>query len=635
MDYKQRIKNLLINDKEKLKYTNKNKTSVSLVEILEEEMINFKYEDTNDITYIFDLFEVLGEMLDSKGLKQQLSTRFTYIHNVIRNHLHAEPNKEDKQQISRYRMLKNIINKMENTMLILYLDNPVDYDPNKEQFIHYIIFKQKYINFFIQACEKFPHLVNSVDENGKPLVELVLDKYLESLDIYLSKENLGPIDDLIYYDKVLRVMFENEKLNIDDANKKIMLEKLKKYAKTKQEKITSNRLKEKLSFFINNASNCIMGYEEPKSIEYLSYKYEIHDKFKEAHNLEAQTIYTKYKNLDGKITPRKIYTFDGKGAKELDDGLSIIYEDGIYHLGVHIADPGSYINNNSILMDEAKRRTTSLYMGDYCIPLYPFILSGDTMSLNVGKKTYCMSYYYDIDELTGELLKFEIKNELCEIAGNLTYDYFDKCMDKGTDDKELFETLIHLTDVSEILKRIYNEDFIYQTFHNDKNNSLSRSVVESAMIYTNYHTSKLFSDRDLPFIYRCHSINDMDINLLTSLQEKLSQKETTSAMTKEIEMMKNLFPRAFYTSTNSGHYGLGIDYYSHVTSPLRRLADNLANECIKKFILNEYKPDDKKIMLEKIDEISETINSKRNSAEDYEIQYMRLKYLNNKNKNIN
>ena len=112
MDYKQRIKNLLINDKEKLKYTNKNKTSISLVEILEEEMINFKYEDTNDITYIFDLFEVLGEMLDNKGLKQQLSTRFTYIHNVIRNHLHAEPNKEDKQQISRYRMLKNIINKM-------------------------------------------------------------------------------------------------------------------------------------------------------------------------------------------------------------------------------------------------------------------------------------------------------------------------------------------------------------------------------------------------------------------------------------------------------------------------------------------------------------------------------------------
>ena len=58
-------------------------------------------------------------------------------------------------------------------------------------------------------------------------------------------------------------------------------------------------------------------------------------------------------------------------------------------------------------------------------------------------------------------------------------------------------------------------------------------------------------------------------------------------------MMKNLFPRAFYTSKNSGHYGLGIDYYSHVTSPLRRLADNIANMCIKKFMFQEFTDDDK------------------------------------------
>ena len=624
MDYKQHIKKLLLKDKNAIKYTNKNKTSIALVDILEEEILNFSYDDTKDITYIFGLFDVLSNLLVNNGVKNQLSNRFTYIHNTIKTLLHDFTEQNDKAKLSRYRILKNIMNKMENTMLIIYLDNPVDYDPNKEEFIHYIIFKQKYINYFIKACENFPHIVNSTDENGIPLVEKVFDEYLKSLDTYLSKENLGPIDDLIYYDKVLKEMFNNEKLNITEGNKKTLLEKIKKYVSSKN--ITSNRLKEKLSFFINNVTNYIMGIESPQTIEYLSYKYEIHDKFKEAHNLEAKTIYINNQNIGPITTTRKIYTFDGEGAKELDDGLSITYEDGIYHLGVHIADPGSYIPYNSILMDEATRRTTSLYMGDYCIPLYPFILSGDTMSLNIGKNTYCMSYYFDIDSLTGELLNFEIKNEICEIAGNLTYDYFDECMDKGTEDKDLFDTLINLTNISEILKRIYSEDFVYQSFHNDKNNSLSRSVVESAMIYTNYNIAKYFNERELPFIYRCHNINDMDINLLNSLQEKLRQKENNTQIIKEIEMMKNLFPRAFYTSKNSGHYGLGIDYYSHATSPLRRLADNIANMCIKQFIFEPYTEDDKKRMTELIDEIAETINSKRNSAEDYEIQYMRLKY---------
>lgn len=624
MDYKQHIKKLLKKEKYQIMYTNKNKSSVVLVDILEEEITNFSYEDTHDITYIFDLFDVLTILLVNNAVKTQLSNRFTYIHNMIRGHLHVDPDENNKSQLSRYRMLKNIMNKMENTMLVIYLDNPVDYDPNKEEFIHYIIFKQKYINFFIKACENFPHIVNSVDKEGLPLVEKVLNEYLKSLDDYLSKENLGPIDDLIYYDKVLKIMFKNDKLKIDDGNKRIMLDKLKKYVSEKQ--ITSNRIKEKLSFFINNISNTIMGIPEPETIEHLSYKYEIHDKFKEAHNLEASCIHLRNQNIGPITTERKIYTFDGEGAKELDDGLSITFEDGIYHLGVHIADPGSYIPNNSILMDEAIRRTTSLYMGDYCIPLYPFILSGDTMSLNVGKNTYCMSYYFDIDALSCELINFRVKNEICRIAGNLTYDYFDESMDKGTEDQEFFETLINLTNVSEILKRVYSEDFVYQSFHNDKNKSLSRSVVESAMIYTNYNIAKYFDERELPFIYRCHNINDMDINLLNSLQEKLKQKDNNTQIIKEIEMMKNLFPKAFYTSKNSGHYGLGIDYYSHVTSPLRRLADNLANMCIKKFMFSTYTEEDKKRMLELIDEISETINSKRNSVEDYEIQYMRLKY---------
>lgn len=631
MEYKQHIETLLKTDKSKLYKMNKGKTAICLVDILEDKMTAFSFDDKEDLKYILDIFDILGNIMrDEKGLRKQFYDRFTSIHNVIKSQLHTFKNIYDENALKRYNMLRKIIFKMENTMLALYYNNPAEYDPSKEEFIYYIVFELKNISIFTSSCTKFPHIVNSVNNSGITLIEKVLDEYLKALDEYLSKENLGPLDDLIYYDKVMRIILGSEKVKISDEIKKYMLTKIKDFYTSKT--YSSNRHKEKLSFFINDILNAINGEPENRTIKYLNYKYEIHDTFKEAHNLEAAMIAKNNKDIGTPTTERKIYTFDGEGAKEIDDGLSITYEDGIYHLGIHIADPGSYINPNSILMDEAARRTTSLYMDTDCIPLFPLVLSSDIMSLNEGKSTYCMSYYFDIDERTGEMLNFEIKNEICRIAGNLTYSFFDSCLDKGNDNKNLYETIFHLSNVSDILKSILNEDDIYRQFHSNKDKALSTSVVENAMIYANFNVARLFSERNLPFIYRCHGVNEEDIKRLALLQERLKMGTHTERMVKDIEAMKNIFPKAYYTRTNKGHYGLGIDYYSHVTSPLRRLADNIANMCIKKFILGKYTQDDIKRMSDLIDEISETINSKRASVDDYQIQYLKIKALENNSK---
>ena len=629
MDYKQHIKNLLLKNKEGIFKTNKNKSVDTLVQILEEEITDFNYDSNKNIYFLFDLFDILGKLMENEeSLQIQFHDKFTYIHNMIRNLIHAKPEDASMHAENRYKALKALIQRMENTMLRIYYNNPTDYNPDKEEFIYYIVFKLKYINFFKAAITKFPYIVNSADKEGVSLVEKVLDKYLESLEIYLSNPNLGPLDDLIYYDKVMQAIMTSEKIKTDDYTKKLMLKKIKAFAKEKV--YDSNRLKEKKSFFLNNITNIINGEPEDLSVEYLNYKYEVHDKFKQAHVLESKAIYNAHKVIKGRPAKRKIYTFDGEGAKELDDGLSITFENGIYHVGVHIADPGFYIPNDSILMDEANKRTTSLYMEDSCIPLFPFNLSSDLMSLNVGKKTYAMSYYFDIDALTGELLDFKIKNEIVNITGNMSYDYFNYCIDHGTDDKELFETLVHLSNVAEIFKKTYKEDAVYHELHKDKDTTLSRSVVESAMIYTNYQIAKLFSERDLPFIYRCHNIDSLSIEQLNELQERLRDTSHTEKIIKDIEMMKSIFPRAYYSRKNIGHFGLGIDYYCHATSPLRRLADNLVNECIKKFILNPYTEDDVKRMEEKIDEVAENINNKRATSDDYEIQFVQRKYLSKK-----
>lgn len=621
--YKNRIKKLLIENPSEILLTNKYKSAETLVDILEEDLNKFRYDSKEDLNYLQKIFGLIGKLIDGdEVLLKGLYDRFTYIHNFINNLIKSRPQEMSHLEVSNYKLLQRIIEEMENTMLQIYLDNPVEYNYDKEAFIEYIIFTLKYENIVKEAVHKFPHIVNSIDKNNVSLIEKVLDAYLESLDEYLSEENLGHIDNLIYYGKVLKIIVTSDKVKIDNYSIKKMIDKIKDFYQSKH--YTQNRHKEKLTFFINDCINILTNSCEEETIDYLNYKYEIHSKFKEAHNLEAKRIYLANKKILTPTTKRKIYTFDGEGAFELDDGLSITYEDGIYHLGVHIADSLSYIGFDNILMDEAKRRTTSIYVDDKCIPMLPFILSGDTISLNVNKQTYCMSYYFDIDALSGSLIKFDIKNEICEVAGNYTYHQFDEFLNKGTNDLELFNTLMLLTNVSSILKKVYMENPLFTEINDHNHQYESTKVVESAMIYTNYNTAKYFDERCLPFMYRCHSMSPKNMDLLNTLEENLMSKDKD--MSKEIIKFKELMQRAYYSSKNIGHFGLGIDYYSHVTSPLRRLADIICGICIRKFYLNrDYTKEDIKIVTELIDEMAEQINQKRTSCVDYEIQYLRLK----------
>lgn len=627
MAYNQHIKKLLLNNNTELLARNKNKISIAIVDILEEETLKFNLDEESNYDYLYQGFDILVENLRyAKEIQIQLYDRFTYIHNEMRNILHTIPKEglTDKQK-AKVGSLHRIMNKMEETMLRIYYNSPIEYDPSKEEYIYFIIFDLKNINFFRTACEKFPHMVNSLNKKGIPLIEVVLNKYLEALNDYIAKPNLGPIDDLIYYDKVLTTILESDKFNITDVEKELLLNKINKFREN-HIRLLSQRAKEKMYFYTNSALLKLNGDKEDENISYMNYKYEVHDVFKEAHKSEAKQIYIANQNIEEPTFKSSIYTFDGEGACEIDDGLSISFEDGIYHLGVHIADPTAYIKEDSIINDEARKRTRSLYMEDSSISMYPLNLSRDLMGLNKGKRTYGMSYYFDIDSRTGSIIKFDIKAEPIIITKNMTYDQFDYILRHGTYDKNIEETLILLNQVSAILKQVYNEDLIYHEFHNLRDTSVSRGIVESAMIYANYNVAKTFDEKELPFIYRCHVVDEDKLKELTDLQERLKLRQKTDQMVKDLEMIKNLFPRAYYTRINDGHYGLGIDYYSHVTSPLRRYADNIANRCIKKFLLNKYTEDDIKEMNEYIDMVSEEINQKRRSLDEYEIIMSKTKH---------
>ena len=156
-----------------------------IIDIISWDMRNFKYYDNNDLTYVFTGLKLINELVDSKFLQNLTIKKLEEIHKTVVNHIKRRPEKMDKTSKGRYELLKNIIFKIEDISLkIMYL--PISsYDKNKLEFIYYLIFDYKNFDLVKNAIEKYPHLVN-LRENGKSLIEYVVENYLMCLKHYLD-----------------------------------------------------------------------------------------------------------------------------------------------------------------------------------------------------------------------------------------------------------------------------------------------------------------------------------------------------------------------------------------------------------------------------------------------------------------
>ncbi len=102
-----------------------------------------------------------------------------------------------------------------------------------------------------------------------------------------------------------------------------------------------------------------------------------------------------------------VITIDGKDAKDLDDAISLKVIDGMYHLGVHIADVSHYVKEGTPLDQEAYRRSTSSYLADRVIPMLPHKLSNDLCSLNAHETKLTLSCLMVINP-EGKVVSYEI-----------------------------------------------------------------------------------------------------------------------------------------------------------------------------------------------------------------------------------
>ena len=317
-------------------------------------------------------------------------------------------------------------------------------------------------------------------------------------------------------------------------------------------------------------------------------------------------------------------TIDGADAKDLDDAITLSYEDGIYHLGVHIADVSEYVKEGSALDKEALKRGTSVYLIDSVIPMLPHKLSNGICSLNHGEDRLTLSCLCDIDE-EGNLISSEVVEGVINVNERMNYSDVAAILEGDEALKERYRDLVpmfHLMHKLSLILRakreqrgsidfnlpetkiITNEEHFPIEIKTGERNDATR-IIEDFMLMANETIAEYFFWQEIPFEYRVHEVPTPEkIDFLTTFikpmgysfkvsRDKMHPKEFQKLLNSikgspYESLISNVTLRSLqqarYSVNNLGHFGLAAKYYCHFTSPIRRYPDLQIHRIIKEYL---------------------------------------------------
>jgi len=389
------------------------------------------------------------------------------------------------------------------------------------------------------------------------------------------------------------------------------------------------------------------------------------------------------KRRDVRGTPT--FTIDPFDAKDFDDAISIKkLPDGLFEIGVHIADVSHYVREGTSLDKEAVKRGCSIYLVDRTIPMLPEVLSNDVCSLNPNEDKLSFSTIFTMDKnarvhsrwfgktVMNSTHRFTYETAQAVIDGNasLVVKYSNNIQTTASAEAGMKyrEAFVDLDRLAKILRKektsqgaveFEQDEIKFRLDQTGKPVGIVKSLhldthklVEEFMLLANREVAKFIFDsikkkgtRDTGAIYRIHDVPDKDkiMNLATfvkalgytlkthdgvvtghSLNDLLDQIEDTPheslIRTAAIRSMQ----KAVYSTKNIGHFGLGFSFYTHFTSPIRRYPDLLVHRVLAKHLNNEKFGDRDVVVFQNI---AETSTAREISAAEAERASKKLKQV--------
>ena len=367
------------------------------------------------------------------------------------------------------------------------------------------------------------------------------------------------------------------------------------------------------------------------------------------------------------LRDKTIITIDGADAKDLDDAVSVEKLDGgHYRLGVHIADVSHYVTDSSQLDKEALKRGNSVYLIDQVIPMLPKILSNGICSLNPNVDRLTLSVSMELDE-KGKVVGHEIYESIIHSKARMVYSDVSDILEDKTPElmekyKDIYPDILLMDELAKILRSARDTrgslDFDFDEAYIKLNEQgipisvetaerrVANRLIEEFMLAANETIAEHFFWMEVPFVYRIHESPSMEkieefkrfirsFGLTLKGSTENIHPKVLNEIIKSVEgkpeehvvntVMLRSMKKAFYGTECAGHFGLGVKYYCHFTSPIRRYPDLIIHRIIKESIQGKLDVKRSKVLKRRTERASEISSATERQAQELEREVEKLK----------
>ncbi len=329
------------------------------------------------------------------------------------------------------------------------------------------------------------------------------------------------------------------------------------------------------------------------------------------------------------LTNLKTFIIDSKNPIEIDDAISLEIDNNIKNIWIHVSYPSKIFEFNSELDNNAKKKSSSLYLIDKCISMLPKNII-EKSNLKKNKVSETLSGCIELNE-NGSIKNYKILETLIKPNYEFTYEDTNEILE--LEPKEEYELIL----LNKLLKKSYNYrkekgSLTFNTSYTkilNNNNSISFETIEitqahklvsEAMILMGNITSDFLRKNNIPAPFRSQKINCDSKNIL--------EKYFNSPV--KYIILKQFIGKSSISLKSDIHETLGLDSYVQSTSPLRRYLDLLVQRQIylhinNKTILSEQ-------IVNKEIELSNIKQKENNNIiKEDKLYYLKLYFNNKKN----
>ena len=364
------------------------------------------------------------------------------------------------------------------------------------------------------------------------------------------------------------------------------------------------------------------------------------------------------------------FTVDPADAKDFDDALSIRrLDDGVWEVGVHIADVTHYVTEGSVVDCEARERGTSVYLVDRTVPMLPERLCNELCSLRPNEESLCFSAVFTLND-DAEVLDEWFGRTVIYSDRRFTYAEAQSRIETGVGDYA--EEIGVMNDMAQKLRRrrfkdgaVSFERAEFKFILDEKGKPLgvytkeqqeANQMIEEFMLLANRRVAEFCAScevggRRVPraMVYRVH--DEPNEEKLSRFRDFISRfgysfkankgRSVAKAMNKLLSEVKGRveenaisalavrsMSKAFYTTDNVGHYGLAFKYYTHFTSPIRRYPDMMVHRLLARYLAGGKSADSK--TLEKQATYASEREVLASEAERASVKYKMVEFMQDK-----